>query len=220
MYRKMGLIIIASVVFLGLGSSNSAQAQQSEMTFFVTSVGPGDGANLGGVFGADRHCQNLAAAAGAGHRTWRAYLSAVGVGTAACVNARDRIGRGPWQNSKGDIIAENLDHLHGDNNINKETALTEFGGVVNGRGDTPNMHDILTGSTMQGRCYPPGTDTTCGNWNRNGAGSARVGHHDRMGLDDSDEARSWNSSHGTRGCSQQALQSTGGAGLFYCFAIN
>jgi hypothetical protein len=220
MYRKIGLSIVASAALLLLGPSTGVQAQPNEMTFFVTSAGPGDGANLGGLFGADQHCQNLANAAGAGHRTWRAYLSAVGVGTAACVNARNRIGTGPWRNTKGDVIAENVEQLHGENNVNKETALTEFGGMVNGRGDTPNMHDILTGSTPEGRCYPPGTDTTCGNWTRNGAGSARVGHHDRMGLDDSDEAKSWNSSHGSRGCGQQALQSTGGAGLFYCFAIN
>jgi hypothetical protein len=220
MYRKMSLSILALAALVSFGSGTSLNAQPSEMTFFVTSVGPGDGANLGGLAGADQHCQNLGAAAGAGHRTWRAYLSAVGVGTAQCVNARNRIGNGPWLNAKAVIIAENVDQLHTENNVNKETALTETGAMVNGRGDQPNMHDILTGSTMDGRCFPPGNDTTCGNWTRNGDGSAQVGHHDRQGLDDSEAARSWNSSHPSRGCSQQALQSTGGAGLFYCFAIN
>jgi hypothetical protein len=218
-YRK--LVLIASAALLSLCSSAPLWAQSSEMTFFVTSVGPGDGANLGGLAGADQHCQNLAAAAGAGHRAWRAYLSTVGVGTAVCLNARNRIGQGPWRNARGVIIAGSVDHLHGDNNLNKQTALTEGGAVVNGRGDTPNMHDILTGSTMDGRCFAPsGTDTTCGNWTRNGDGAAQVGHHDRMGLDDSEAARSWNSSHPSRGCSQANLRSSGGNGLFYCFAIN
>jgi len=220
MYRKMTLSILALAALVSFGSSTSLKAQPTEMSFFVTSVGPGDGANLGGLAGADQHCQNLATAAGAGNRTWRAYLSTVGVGTAQCVNARNRIGNGPWLNARGVIIAENVDQLHTENNINKETALTEQGAIVNGRGDQPNMHDILTGSTMEGRCFPPGTDTTCGNWTRNGEGSAQVGHHDRQGLDDSAAARSWNSSHPTRGCSQANLESTGGAGLFYCFAIN
>jgi hypothetical protein len=220
MYRKMCLSILALAALVSFGSSTSLKAQPTEMTFFVTSVGPGDGANLGGLAGADQHCQNLATAAGAGNRTWRAYLSAVGVGTAQCVNARNRIGNGPWLNARGVIIASNVDALHNDNNINKETAVTETGAMVNGRGDNPNMHDILTGSTRDGRCFPPGNDTTCGNWTRNGDGSAQVGHHDRQGLDDSEAARSWNSSHPSRGCSQSALQSTGGNGLFYCFAIN
>ncbi len=220
MYRKMTLSILALAALVSFGSSTSLKAQPTEMSFFVTSVGPGDGANLGGLAGADQHCQNLATAAGAGNRTWRAYLSTVGVGTAQCVNARNRIGNGPWLNARGVIIAENVDQLHTENNINKETALTEQGAIVNGRGDQPNMHDILTGSTMEGRCFPPGTDTTCGNWTRNGEGSAQVGHHDRQGLDDSAAAKSWNSSHPSRGCSQSALQSTGGNGLFYCFAIN
>jgi hypothetical protein len=220
MYRKICLSILALAALVSFGSSTSLKAQPTEMTFFVTSVGPGDGANLGGLAGADQHCQNLATAAGAGNRTWRAYLSAVGVGTAQCVNARNRIGNGPWLNARGVIIASNVDQLHNDNNVNKETAITETGAIVNGRGDNPNMHDILTGSTMDGRCFPPGNDTTCGNWTRNGDGSAQVGHHDRQGLDDSAAARSWNSSHPSRGCSQSALQSTGGNGLFYCFAIN
>jgi hypothetical protein len=220
MYRKMSLTMLALAALLPLGSSSSIKAQPSEMSFFVTSVGPGDGANLGGLAGADAHCQRLAAAAGAGNRTWRAYLSTVGVGTAVCTNARDRIGYGPWLNAHGVIIAENVDQLHTDNNINKETALTENGAMVNGIGDQPNTHDMLTGSTMDGRCFPPGTDTTCGNWTRDGQGAAQVGHHDRRGLDDSPQAQSWNSSHPSRGCSQENLRSSGGAGLFYCFAIN
>jgi hypothetical protein len=220
MYRKMTLSMLALAALLPLGSSSSIKAQPSEMTFFVTSVGLGDGANLGGLAGADQHCQNLATAAGAGNRRWRAYLSAVGAGSAVCVNARDRIGNGPWLNAKAVIIAENVDQLHGDNNVNKETALTENGAIVNGRGDQPNMHDMLTGSTMDGRCFPPGTDTTCGNWTKNGAGAAQLGHHDRSGLDDSVQAKSWNSSHPSRGCSPENLRSSGGAGLFYCFAIN
>jgi hypothetical protein len=212
--------MLALAALLPLGSSSSLKAQPSEMTFFVTSVGPGDGANLGGLAGADAHCQRLATAAGAGNRTWRAYLSAIGAGSAVCTNARDRIGNGPWLNARGVIIAENVDQLHNDNNINKETALTERGAVVNGVGDQPNTHDMLTGSTPDGRCFPPGNDTTCGNWTRDGQGSAQVGHHDRRGLDDSAPARSWNSSHPSRGCSQENLRSSGGAGLFYCFAVN
>jgi hypothetical protein len=211
--------MLALAALSSLGSS-SIQAQPSEMTFFVTSVGLGDGANLGGLAGADEHCQRLATAAGAGNRTWRAYLSAVGAGSAVCTNARDRIGNGPWLNAKGVIIAENIAQLHGDNNVNKETAITESGAIVNGRGYQPNTHDMLTGSTMDGRCFPPGTDTTCGNWTRNGQGAAQLGHHDRNGLDDSVQAKSWNSSHPSRGCSQENLRSSGGAGLFYCFAIN
>lgn len=223
MDRRIGgftLSGLAAVALLSFGTSTSLHAQPDQMTFFVTSVGPGDGANLGGLAGADQHCQNLAQAAGAGNRSWRAYLSTVGVGTAVCVNARNRIGQGPWRNAKGEIIANDIVQLHGDNNVNKETALTEEGAVVNGNGDTPNTHDMLTGSTMEGRCFPPGTDTTCGNWTRNGEGAAQVGHHDRQGLDDSDAAKSWNSSHPSRGCSQDNLRSSGGAGLFYCFAIN
>jgi len=189
----------------------------SEMTFFVTSAGPGKGADLGGLAGADRHCSQLAEQVGAGGRTWRAYLSTTGSGG---VDARDRIGRGPWRNAKGVIIARSIDELHGDNNINKQTALTERGAIVAGRGDTPNRHDILTGSTPDGRAFPEGKDTTCGNWTSSGEGSAIVGHHDRMGLKDDAPSRSWNSSHPTRGCSQEALRSTGGDGLFYCFAAD
>lgn len=188
------------------------------MSFFVTSTGKGNGADLGGLDGADRHCQTLATAAGAGQRTWRAYLSTTATGGAAAVNARDRIGTGPWQNAKGVVIAHNLDELHGgSNNLNKQTALTEKGDTVSGRGDAPNMHDILTGSMPDGRA----SDATCSNWTSSSTeGAATVGHHDRMGLDESPPARSWNSSHPTRGCSQEALKSTGGAGLTYCFAAN
>jgi len=197
-------------------SAGSGSASRA-MSFFVTSTGKGNGADLGGLAGADRHCQTLATAAGAGHRTWRAYLSTTATGGAAAVNARDRIGTGPWQNAKGVVIAHNVDELHASNNLNKQTALTEKGDAVSGRGDAPNMHDILTGSTPDGTA----SDATCSNWTSSSTeGSATVGHHDRMGLDDSPPARSWNSSHPTRGCSQEALKSTGGAGLTYCFAAN
>lgn len=199
----------------------AAHAQQSEMSFFVTSAGPGKGADLGGLAGADRHCQTLAAAAGAGHKTWRAYLSTQGDGA---VNARDRIGRGPWKNAKGVVIATDVADLHGDNKITKETALTEKGDVVKGRGDSPNMHDILTGSRPDGTAFPAGEDRTCGNWTKSGKGSAMVGHSDRVGLRDDAPSKSWNSSHPSRGsdggCSQADLRSTGGAGLLYCFAAN
>ena len=196
--------------------SASAYAQSSkDMSFFVTSAGPGKGADLGGVKGADQHCQALAKAAGAGNKTWRAYLSA-----SPSTNARDRIGKGPWRNAKGEVVAKDLDDLHKNPNITKQTALTEKGGVVNGRGDSPNMHDILTGSTPEGRAFPADKDMTCGNWTKSGDGSAVVGHHDREGLNDSNEAKSWNSSHPSRGCSQDALRGTGGNGFFYCFAAN
>jgi hypothetical protein len=194
------------------------------MTFFITSTGPGKGADLGGLEGADRYCQALAQAVGAGGRTWHAYLSTQAVGGAQAVNARDRIGRGPWQNAKGVTIAKDIDELHGTNNLTKQTALTEKGEVVNGRGDTPNRHDILTGSTPDGRAFPPAEDRTCGNWTSSTQGAAMVGHHDRMGLRDDDASKSWNSSHPSRGpdggCSQADLRSTGGDGLLYCFATN
>jgi hypothetical protein len=190
------------------------------MTFFVTSTGSGKGADFGGLAGADRHCQALAQAAGAGSRTWHAYLSTQAAGGAAAVNARDRIGKGPWRNAKGVEIAKDVEDLHRDPNINKQTALTEKGAMVNGRGDTPNTHDILTGSQPDGRAFPPGEDRTCGNWTRGGAeGAAQLGHHDRMGLRDDDASKSWNSSHPSRGgCTVEALKSSGGAGLLYCFA--
>jgi hypothetical protein len=188
------------------------------MSFFVTSANPGRGADFGGLAGADRYCQSLATAAGAGARSWRAYLSTTGPGA---VNARDRIGRGPWVDAKGVLVARNVEELHGDNQLNKMTALTERGEVVMGRGDAVNMHDILTGSTPEGRATVGGdADTTCGNWTRSGEGSAIVGHHDRMGLRDDAPSRSWTSSHATRGCGMEALKATGGAGLLYCFAAN
>jgi len=185
-----------------------------QMTFFVTSSNPGRGADLGGLEGADRFCQGLAANAGIGNRTWRAYLSM------SSVNARDRIGNGPWRNFKGELIANDVEELHSNNNINKQTALTEKGEVVNGRGDQPNLHDILTGSASDGRAIPGNTDTTCGNWTKSGEGAAMVGHHDRLGLQDDEPSRSWNSSHLSRGCSTEALASSGGGGLIYCFAVN
>ena len=195
-----------------------ALAQQADMSFFVTSAGPGKGADLGGLAGADAHCQKLAAAAGASAKTWRAYLSTQGDGA---VNAKDRIGAGPWQNAKGVIIAKDVAELHGVNNLTKQTALTENGAIVNGRGDTPNMHDILTGTQPDGTAPTGADDKTCGNWTKSGAeGVAIVGHSDRTGLDTSPPMLSWNSSHPSRGgCSQDALKSTGGAGLLYCFAV-
>ncbi len=189
------------------------------MTFFVTSTGTGKGADLGGLEGADRHCQTLAQAVGAGAKTWRAYLSTQPAGGNTAVNARDRIGRGPWQNAKGVPIAKDLAQLHDGNNLTKETALTERAEVVRGRGDQPNEHDILTGSQADGTAFPAGEDRTCGNWTRSGAeGAAMVGHHDRIGLADTPPARSWNASHPSRGCSQEALRGTGGSGRIYCFA--
>jgi hypothetical protein len=211
-------------MLVSLGLSIPVQAQQSPMTFFITSAGPGKGGDLGGLEGADRHCQSLAQAAGAGGRTWHAYLSTQAMGGAQAVNARDRIGRGPWQNAKGVTIAKDIDELHGTNHLTKETGLNEKGDVVNGRGDTPNRHDILTGSMPDGRAFPPDTDRTCGNWTKSAQGAAMVGHHDRMGLRDDDASKSWNSSHPSRGpdggCSQADLRSTGGDGLLYCFASN
>jgi hypothetical protein len=210
------------VALVCLGSAGGAEAQQSTTSFFITSAGPGKGAELGGLAGADQHCQQLAQAAGAGNRTWRAYLSVSAAGGAAAVNARDRIGQGPWRNAKGAVIAKSVDDLHGpESNLTKQTALNEKGEAVNGRGDTPNMHDILTGSQRDGRAFPPGDkDMTCGNWTKGGEGSAIVGHHDRMGLRDDDASKSWNSSHASRGCGLDALKATGGNGLFYCFAAN
>jgi hypothetical protein len=188
------------------------------MSFFVTSTGPGKGADFGGLAGADQYCQTLAASVGAGSKTWRAYLSATPAGGSPAVNARDRIGKGPWQNAKGVVVAANVAELHGTNNLTKQTALTEKGEVVNGRGDTPNNHDILTGSQPDGTAVPGTDDTTCGNWTKSGDGSAIVGHHDLQGLKDTRHMKSWNSSHGSRGCSQDQLKASGGAGLLYCFA--
>jgi hypothetical protein len=191
------------------------------MTFFVSSVGSGKGADLGGLEGADAHCVALAKAAGATAATWHAYLSTTAPGGDAGVNARDRIGKGPWKNFNGVVVAKNVADLHSDkNNINKQTALTEKGEQISGRGDAVNMHDMLTGSDPQGMYSTAGGDTTCGNWTKSGEGSAIVGHHDRQGLKETRHMKSWNSAHGTRGCGEEALKSTGGAGLLYCFVPN
>jgi hypothetical protein len=217
---RRNLLTVSALAAMGLGTT--AVAQQNAMSFFVTSTGLGKGADLGGLAGADAHCQSLAAAAGAGGKTWHAYLSTQGAGA---VNARDRIGAGPWSNAKGVVIAKSVDDLHGaGNNLTKQTALTEKGAVVNGRGDTPNTHDVLTGSTADGKSIAGDTDMTCKNWTSGTAGAAMVGHADRTGLDDSAPAKSWNASHPSRGpgggCTQDDLKSTGGAGLLYCFATN
>ncbi len=194
---------------------------KSGMGFFVTSTNPGQGGNLGGLEGADRHCQTLAAAAGAGHRTWRAYLSTQPVAGRPGVNARDRIGQGPWRNAKGVVVADNVEQLHSAaNRIDKQTALTETGAMVPGRGDTPNQHDILTGSQPSGVFIAGDVNSTCANWQQGEGGAAMVGHHDRVGLDDSAPAKSWNSSHQSRGCSLDQLRMSGGAGRFYCFAAD
>ncbi|MGE3510224.1 MAG: lectin [Vicinamibacterales bacterium] len=222
--------VIVALAAAVVGSAYLAHAQQQQqppqpMSFFITSVGLGNGANLGGLAGADKHCQTLAAAAGGGNKTWHAYLSTSASGNQPAVNARDRIGTGPWYNAKGQRIAQGLADLHGDtlelaqrgNNLTKITALTEKGMPVNGVGDTPNQHDILTGSTLDGRAFTDGQDHTCGNWTSNAStGSAQLGHSDRQG----GGATSWNSIHPSRGCSQENLVATGGAGLMYCFATN
>ena len=192
---------------------------KSVTTFFITSVGPGNGGDLGGLAGADAHCQALAEAEYAGDHTWRAYLSTTATDTTPAVHARNRIGTGPWYNAEGMLIAADLDALHGDDHhVNKERATTERLDMVNGVGDDPNRHDILTGSQPDGTAFSPGEDTTCGNWTSSGNGSAQVGHHDRTGRGDG--VNSWNSEHPSRGCSQADLVGTGGAGLFYCFAID
>jgi len=214
----------AAAGLIGLAGCAAMQSAPQGMSFFVTSVGPGKGGDLGGLEGADRHCQTLAQAAGAGHRTWRAYLStqAPGLSNPGFVNARDRIGTGPWRNAKGVVIARSVEDLHsGGNNINKETALDERGRPVNGRTETPNKHDILTGSRPDGTAFPgaPFPDMTCGNWTKSTAdGAAMTGHHDRAGPINNAWAVSWNSAHPTLGCSQERVRPTGGDGLFYCFA--
>ncbi len=217
------LAVTSSVVVLIGAFAAQTSAQQNSLSFFLTSVNPGKGAELGGLAGADQYCQTLANSAGAGSKVWRAYLSAAASTNGPAVNARDRIGKGPWQNVKGVVVAANVDELHGNNNLNKQTALTEKGEAVSGRGDAVNQHDILTGSDAEGRlavAATAGGDTTCGNWTKSGEGSAMVGHHDRQGLNESAPMKSWNASHGTRGCGLEALKSTGGSGLFYCFAAN
>jgi hypothetical protein len=215
-----------------LALANAAAAQQQPMSFFVTSAGPGDGANLGGLAGADKHCQTLAAAAGAGAKTWRAYLSTQAAAGQPAVNARDRIGKGPWANAKGTIVARDVSDLHGDsaeqarrgNNISRTTALNEKGERHKGVGETPNQHDVLTGSQTDGTAFPAGQDRTCRNWTSNSGDSAQLGHFDRTGGGGTPPPTafpgSWNSAHESKGCSQQNLVATGGNGYFYCFAID
>jgi hypothetical protein len=219
--KTLVLTLVAATMFA------QAPPQQKQppapMTFFVSSAGPGNGANLGGLAGADAHCQKLAAAAGAGNRTWHAYLSTSAADGKPAVNARDRIGKGPWHNAKGAMVAKDLGNLHGDtieeartgNLVTKNNAVTEKGDKVNGVGDTPNTHDILTGSQADGRAYTDAADHTCKNWTSSGDGTVQLGHFDRNG-----GGVSWNSAHPSRGCSQENLVATGGAGLFYCFAGN
>jgi len=214
-FASLRLWTALSLVALTL--AGTALADPGAMSFFVTSSGSGKGADFGGLAGADRHCQALATDAGAGQRTWHAYLSTQGPGA---VDARSRIGQGPWQNAKGVVVARSVQELHGENNLTKQTALTEKGEVVNGSGDKPNRHDILTGSQPDGTAYADAADHTCRNWTSSTDGSVQLGHHDRMGLRDDAPSRSWNSSHPSRGCSDEALRSTGGAGLLYCFAAN
>lgn len=210
------LKLATAVLTLAIG----AAAHASDMTFFVTSASGSHGADFGGLAGADKHCQALAEAAGAGSRTWHAYLSTSLEGSKPAVNARDRIGKGPWKNARGVVIASNVSELHGSNNLTKETALTENATVVNGRGDKPNQHDILTGSQSDGSAFTGNDDKTCRNWTSGTEGSAIVGHSDRTGLDTSPSALSWNSSHPTKGCSADGLKSTGGAGYLYCYATD
>ncbi len=218
MNMTMRLSVVASAALMSLGMSGSVQAQQQapNTTFFVTSAGPGKGADLGGLEGADRHCQQLAATVGAGGKTWRAYLSTNAAG--GSVNARDRIGNGPWQNSKGTVIATSVDDLHSANNkLGRDNSLTERGTIVAGVGFTPNQHDALTGSTAEGRAWPPNLNLTCNNWSSSTFGSAMLGHIDRT-PQMPENLRSWNAAHMSRSCSQPDLIATGGNGLFYCFA--
>lgn len=212
----VGILVLAAVPVL---------AQQSVMTFFVTSAGPGKGGDLGGLEGADRHCAALAQAAGSSGKTWRAYLSTQEETGKPAVNAKDRIGAGPWTNAKGAVIAKSVAELHSaSNNLTKQTALSEKGDLINGAGDQPNRHDVLTGSQADGTAFPPGEDRTCRNWTSSTQGAAMVGHHDRRGLRDDEPSKSWNTSHPSRGpgggCTQDDLKSTGGDGLLYCFAAN
>ncbi|MES3001406.1 MAG: hypothetical protein V4787_12005 [Pseudomonadota bacterium] len=217
--RFVPLILAATGAVLAVGC---ASMSGNPMSFFITSANPGKGGDLGGLAGADKFCQDLAAAAGAGGKTWHAYLSTSPTAGQPAVNARDRIGRGPWKNAKGEVVATSVDDLHSANNkLGKQTSLTEKGGVVNGRGDTPNMHDIMTGSTPDGRAFTTGNDMTCRNWTSSTTGSAMLGHHDRNGTNPDPVANvSWNASHGSRGCDMESLKATGSAGLLYCFATN
>lgn len=215
------LSLVGSYLVFAQGGAGGQQAPPQPMSFFVTSVGPGNGGNLGGLAGADAYCQKLGTAAGRGAVTWHAYLSTQGAGA---VNARDRIGSGPWYNKNGGRVAQNVGDLHGDtldqarigNSLTRATAISEEGKPINGVGSQPNQHDILTGSRPDGTAFTDGMDHTCNNWTSNGMGSAQVGHHDRTGGGNT----SWNSTHPSKGCSQENLVSTGGAGLLYCFAVN
>jgi len=224
---KIRLLVSAAAALLLLAACATPTPSTGPLSFFITSAGSGKGADLGGLTGADAQCQRLASAAGAGSKTWRAYLStpptfgSAGAAAVPAVNARDRIGTGPWFNAKGMLIARNLEHLHNGNMISKSSALDERGNGVRGRGDTPNEHDILTGSRADGTAFAPQSDTTCRSWTQSGAdGSAVVGHHDRIGPLPENWAKSWNFSHQSAGCSQEALVRTGGSGRFYCFAAN
>lgn len=224
MTRSRSILMGALIAVAASGCAVAQDEEQPEMNFFLTSIGSGDGANLGGIEGADAHCQSLASAAGAGGKTWRAYLSTDGRDGKPIINARDRIGEGPWYNYDGRRIARNNSELHGDtleearngNLIGKMTAVDETGEEIKGVGETPNWHDILTGTQQNGMAYTDGEDHTCSNWTSNDEGSAQVGHHDR----NSSSSISWNSAHPSRGCSQEDLQRSGGGGLFYCFAID
>ena len=216
---KKSLLFITAALLTAAATFTSVNSQDNEMSFFITSVGLGDGASLGGLAGADAHCDALASAAGSSGKTWRAYLSAHGTTNSPAINARDRIGFGPWYNSNGVEVASNLNVLHGpSNNLNKQGSLTENGDEVNGVGDSPNQHDILTGSTLDGRTVDDGSNHTCNNWTSNSEGSAHVGHFDRVG--GGQNPTSWNSAHGSAGCSQEDLIRTAGNGYFYCFAID
>src|SRR6266436_5273678 len=221
MTAKLRMSMVVSVAFVALvGSAQAQQAPQSpNMTFFITSAGSGKGADLGGLAGADAHCQQLAQAAGAGGKTWRAYLSTNAGAQGGAVNARDRIGNGPWQNAKGTVIATSVADLHSDNNkVTRANIMDEKGNPVKLRGDTPNMHDMLTGSDLEGKAFPGNLNLTCNNWTSSTFGSAMLGHADREGIADTVYQKSWVSSHMSRSCSQPDLVATGGNGLFYCFA--
>jgi hypothetical protein len=219
MTTKLKLSILACAALVSLAGAGVLQAQQNNMSFFVTSVGSGKGGDLGGIAGADAHCQALATAAGAGGKTWRAYLSSNTPPGGQAVNARDRIGAGPWVNAKGAVIAKDVNDLHSNPNINKETLLDEKGNRIKVRGDTPNQHDMMTGSTMEGRAFPANLNLTCNNWTSSNFGSAMLGHGDREGIADTVYQHSWNAAHMSRDCTQPGLVATGGNGLFYCFAV-
>jgi hypothetical protein len=223
--KILSRVCLVTAVSLAAFAAQPAQAQSGTASFFLTSAGPGKGADLGGIDGADKHCQSLAQATGAGAKTWHAYLSTQAADGKPAVNAKDRIGKGPWQNVKGVVIAKDVADLHSaNNNLTKETDLNEKGEVSNGVGDKPNRHDVLTGSQPDGTAFGPEADRTCKNWTSSTQGAAMVGHSDRKGLRDDDASHSWNSSHPSRGpdggCSQADLRSTGGDGLLYCFAVN